>query len=756
MLFCARISLVIGQIVSHYRVLEKLGTGGMGVVYRAEDLRLQRPVALKFLHPGASRDATARERFLREAHWASRLDHPNLCTIFEVDTSEDGQMFIAMACYEGETLAQKLKRGPLELPEVIETAVQILAGLEYAHEARVYHRDIKPSNLMITRRGEVKILDFGIARPAEDTAITQLGVAVGTLPYMSPEQTMGRDVDQRTDLWAVGVLLCEMLTGERPFRGGDTTVRRSILEESPEPITDLATRDLALVRPVIAKALAKDPGQRYQNAREMRDHLLQVRDLVHTGAGRAAPSPLQPSIAVLPFADLSLGRDQEYFCAGLSEELISALARLEGLRVASRTSAFQYKDRAVDVRVIGQQLNVRTVLEGSVRKSGSRLRITAQLTDIEGGYSLWAGRYDREMEDIFEVQEEIAESIVATLRETFSIQMKGAAARSRTGSVESYHAYLRGRYFWNKRTEEDLQKGIRCFEEAIESDPGFAPAYAGLADSYVLLGIYGAAPPSEVMPRGREAAVRALELDRTLAEAHTSLGCISAVYDWNWARARESFQRALELAPAYATAHQWYAMDYLAPLRKFERAASELRIAQELDPLSLPVLCSIAIQRFYQRSYAAAIEQCRQALEVDPEFATARLFLGLSYAQEERPMEAVSELRAAAALEESPEVLAGLGYAYARAGQASQARNILDRLVERSQGRYVSSALIAQVHAGLGDAESTLERLELACEERATELAWLQVRPFFDPLREDPRFVVLLSRLGFESGRTMT
>ncbi len=745
---------MIGQTVSHYRIVEKLGTGGMGVVYRAEDLRLQRSVALKFLHPGARSDAKARERFMREAHSASRLDHPNLCTIFAVETSEDGQMFIAMAYYEGETLGQRLRRGRLEVPETIEIVLQVLAGLAYAHEERVYHRDIKPSNLMITRRGEVKILDFGIARPAEDTAITQLGMAVGTLPYMSPEQSMGREVDQRTDLWAVGVLLCEMLTGERPFRGGNTTMRRSILEASPEPVTDLSTRDLALLQPVITRALAKDPGQRYQNAREMRDHLLQVRSVANSTVGSQAAAPLQPSIAVLPFSDLSSERDQEYFCAGLSEELISALARLEGLRVASRTSAFQYKDRAVDVRVIGQQLNVRTVLEGSVRKAGNRLRITVQLTDVDAGYGLWAGRYDREMEDIFAVQEEIAESIAATLRETFSIPMKGAAARSRTGSVESYHAYLRGRYFWNKRTEDDILKGIRCFNEAVESDPGFALPYAGLADSYVLLGLYGAAPPSEVMPRGREAAVRALELDRTLAEAHTSLGCISSLYDWNWAKARESFRRAIELAPGYATAHQWYAMDYLTPLRQFERAASELRIAQELDPLSLPVLCSIAIQRFYMRDYAAAIAQCRQALEVDPEFATARLFLGLSHVQQERYGEAISALQAAAALEESDEALADLGYAYARAGEVRQSRKILDQLVERAPKRYVSSALIAQVHAGLGEAGPALERLERACEERATELAWLQVRPFFDPLREDPRFVALLSRLGFEDGRT--
>ena len=738
---------VIGQTVSHYKILDRIGSGGMGVVYHAEDLRLRRSVALKFLSPAASGDETARERFLREAHCVARLDHPNICTVHEVDTLEDGQMFIAMAFYEGETLAQKIRRGPLGIGEAVEIALQVLSGLAYAHEQRLYHRDIKPSNLMITRRGEVKILDFGIARPAEDTAITLVGSVVGTTPYMSPEQLLGHEVDQRTDLWAVGVLLTEMITGERPFRGDDTAVRRSIITGTPAPLTSLPTGDLHLLQPVIAKALAKDLRLRYQTAREMKDHLLQLQEgLAATLAGAPAELP-PPSIAVLPFADLSSERDQDYFCAGLSEELISALARLQGLRVASRTSSFQFRERTADIRTIGAELNVRTVLEGSVRKSGNRLRITVQLTDVNAGYSLWSARYDREMEDIFAIQEEIADSIVDTLRKTFEISLDGAAAKRPTRNLEAYNAYLKGRFFSNKRTEEDLRKGIRLFQEAIQKDPQFALAHAGLADAYVLLGIYGAEPPVEVMPSAREAASRALDLDRSLAEAHTSLACVSSLFDWDWSAAGESFRRAIRLAPGYATARQWYAIDYLTPQMRFAEAAAELDAALELDPLSLPVNTSLAIQRYYARQYAAAADLCRRALDIDPEFALARFFLGLSYAEEGRYSEALMELQKAAS-EGRAEMLAGLAYICGRFGAREEARRILDDLMTRSRQRYVSPALIAQVHAGLGDTAAALDWLERAYEAHATELAWLRVRPFFDRLYDEPAFGELLSRLG--------
>ncbi|MFL6294200.1 MAG: tetratricopeptide repeat protein, partial [Thermoanaerobaculia bacterium] len=523
------------------------------------------------------------------------------------------------------------------------------------------------------------------------------------------------------------------------------------LSSNPEPLTSVPTVDLHLLHPVLTRALAKEPAERYQSAREMHEHLRRIQErLSVTIAGpiaSQAPRELPPSIAILPFSDLSSERDQEYFCAGLSEELISSLTRLQGLRVASRTSAFQYKDRAVDVRTIGSELNVRTVLEGSVRKAGNRLRITVQLTDVQAGYSLWSGRYDREMQDIFAIQEEIAESIADTLRKTFDIPLEGVAIQRQTANLEAYHAYLRGRYFWNKRTEEDLRRGIRLFREAIEKDPRFALAHAGLADSYVLLGIYGAAPPGEVMPEAREAAARALELDKTLAEAHTSLACVAAIYDWDWPAAEESFQRAIRLAPGYATARQWYAINCLTPLMRFEEAAAELQTALELDPLSLPVSTSLAIQLFYAREHAAAAEQCRRVLEVDPDFPLARFFLGLCYAEEGRPQEAVQELLAATR-DRRAEMLAGLGYTYGRYGAKQEARIILEELVERSRQRYISPALIAQVQVGLGDLESALEWLGRAFEAHATELAWLRVRPFFERLHGEPAFDELLDRLG--------
>jgi serine/threonine protein kinase/tetratricopeptide (TPR) repeat protein len=742
----------VGRVLSHYRILERLGVGGMGVVYKAEDLRLSRFVAIKLLSPHIRSAEEGHQRFLQEAKAASAIDHPNTCTVYELGQTDDGQLFIVMAFYEGETLSRRIDRGPLPPEEAVGIAHDVACGLARAHAQGIVHRDVKPSNVIITRDGLVKVLDFGIAKLSGETPLTREGKVLGSIDYMSPEQAQGRIVDSRTDIWSLGVLLYQMLTGSRPFqRDNELLTLQAIVHQPPPPLTDLNPPWQESLPGIVARALAKRPADRYAQIGEMAAALATLLPERPAGVSLSTSvlrGPL-PSIAVLPFADLSPQQDQEYFCDGLAEELIHVLGRVEGLRVASRSSTFQLKGRKDDVRRLCERLNVATYLEGGIRKAGSRIRVTVQLVNVSDECQIWSGRYDREIEDVFAVQDEIASTLVETLKPRLLGTTRQLPEEEPHPDVEAYNAYLKGRYHWNKRTAEGLREGTGHFRTAIEIAPGYARAHAGLADSYLLLGIYGLEPPREVMPKARAAAERALELDGKLAEVFASLGCVEALYEWRWREAEKDFQRALELDARYATAHQWYAVNSLAPLGRFKEAFAVMERARRLDPLSLPIQASLGLLHYFAGDCEKAVAEFENALRLDPRFAMAHFFLGLAQVQMGQSDSAIASLEKAISLADSAaEMESALGYAYAAAGATERAQQVLGGLLERRERQYVSPVLLAQVHAGLGEADQALRWLDTAWAERAADLVWIAVRPTFAGLRN--QLGGLLWKLGLE------
>ncbi|HET7601251.1 MAG TPA: protein kinase, partial [Gemmatimonadales bacterium] len=696
---------VAAALADRYRMVGTVGAGGMSIVFRAEDLKHGRPVAIKVLKPWLASALGAR-RFVREIQIASRLQHPHILPLYDSGEA-GGVLYHVMPYVAGESVRAQLSReGRFSIPEALRLAREVAGGLAYAHAQGIVHRDIKPENILLSS-GHALICDFGIARAislaAGDTP-TDPGIAIGTPAYMSPEQACGvSDLDGRSDIYSLGCVLFEMLAGDVPFRG--PTVPAVLAQHNtvqPPSLRSVRTEVPAALADAVARALAKLPEHRFPTAAEFAAVLeratLGPRAGSADGAAGTPPGP-PPAIVVLPFANLSGAAESEYLSDGISEELIQALSQIEGLQVVARTSAFVFKGKREDVRAIAERLRVNFVLDGSVRVAGGRLRVTAQLVNAADGYQLWSGRYDREVGDAFAVQDEIARTIAGVLQ----ARIPGVAAPRPTPAPArdpaAYEAYLKGRHHWAKRTPQAIARAIGHFERAIALAPEEAPSHAALADALVTLAVYGSAAPAQVMPRAQLAAERALALDVRSAEAQTALGCVSALYEWDWPAAGDHFRVAVGLNPEYPTAHQWSAMHLLVPLARFDEAGAALDRARALDPLSPAVLTSEAALAFFRRDYEAALARLDDVLELDPDFAAAHYFLGQARLWSSERQSACDALARSAALSgDSAESVAGLAYGKAVTGDRAAARAALEALTARSAESYVSPARIAQIH----------------------------------------------------------
>ncbi len=732
-----------------YRIEEEIGRGAAATVYLAEDLKHARKVAIKVLRPdtGASYEP---QRFLREIRIAARLAHPQILPLH--DSGECGGLLYFVMPYAGcETLRDRLAReGPLPLDVALRLTRAIAAALGYAHRLDVIHRDIKPENILL-QEGEPVIADFGVATALSaagggDPYITDHGFAVGTPAYMSPEQASAESgVDGRTDQYSLACVLYEMLAGEPPFAGSGaraTMARHAI--EPPTPVRARRPNAPVAVERALDRALAKAPADRFPTMAEFVAGLDAPTLDVLPARGAA---PATRAIAVLPFVNASADPDNEYFSDGMTEELITALTKVEGLEVASRTSVFALKGTREDVRALGQRLGVSVVLEGSVRRAGERLRITARLSDVRHGRTLWAERYDRELADVFALQDEIARTIVDTLRATLLHDLGEPVPVRYTANLRAYHLYLKGRHAWNRRTSASLAEAIRFFEAAIAEDAGYALAYTGLADSYALQLDYRDSPVQEGLERARAEAERALALDESLAEAHTSLAWVTFVYDWDWPLAGRHFARALELNPRYPVARQWHAWFQIA-MGRTELALAEAQRALALDPASVSIRRTMGWLLYYARQPEPALEQLRRALAMDPTAEETHRLLGLAYLQAGRWDEAAGAFRESIALTASPALAeAGLGAVAVARGRPLEARAILEELEARRGERYVSPVALVTLSAALGDADRAFAGLDRAYQERRGWLAYLNVEPMLDGLRSDPRFRRQLERM---------
>ncbi len=759
---------MIGQTVSHYKIIEKIGEGGMGVVYKAADQKLRRYIALKFLPVGLLANPESRERFIREAQAAAALNHPNIITVYEINEFQ-GQLYIAMEFVDGAFLHRKIAEKNHERPGaehilheaqldyVAKLFIQLAEGLYKAHCAGIVHRDIKPQNILVDSDDRVKILDFGIAKLRGMSTLTQQAFTMGTVPYMSPEQVRGKEIDHRSDIWSLGVLLYEMLADRMPFSGEyPETVIYAIVNEKPELLSAVKTGIPIEMERIVNRAMVKDPAHRYQGLDEMLKDLKAVASRFTSETMTEIMSPEDEndsriSIAVLPFADMSPQKDQEYFCDGMVEELINSLSKIDGLKVASRTSSFFFKGKNCELQEIGARLKVKTVLEGGVQKAGDRLRVTAHLVNVEDGCQIWSERFNGELQDVFAVQDEITMAIVENLKVKLLGEEKVEIARRHTNDLEAYNLFLQGRYFWNKRYEVGMKKSIEFFQQASQRDPNYALPFVGIADAFNILGFYGFMPPKDAFQKARASARRALQIDEHLGEAHASLGWVKTFFEWDWAGAEREYKRAIELSPHYATSHEWFAL-FLGVMGRYEEALREIAIARDHDPLSLIINSVAGVLFIFSRRYDKAIKQLTRTIEMDPTFALAHIWLGEAYMFSGMYPEAVGEFKKV--LAQAPNMtyaLADLGMTYGLAGQKEEAQKIIQQFDQIATQAYVSMVLKAQVFIGIGLKNKAFDALDQAYEDRDSFVPYFKASPHYDRLRPDPRFEVMLIKANLHS-----
>jgi eukaryotic-like serine/threonine-protein kinase len=835
--------LPVNTIISHYRILSRIGAGGMGDVYLAEDANLGRRVALKVLPEQFNEDEDRLRRFEQEARAASALNHPNIITIHEVGR-DAGMRFIATEFIEGETVRQILKRDGMTTRHAVDIAIQVARALGAAHRAGIVHRDIKPENVMLRPDGLVKVLDFGVVKLTEEfterkfespesddgdvatlgVVTTEANIVMGSPNYMSPEQARGFAVDARTDIFSFGALLYEMVTGKMAFKGESVTdVLVAILERRPPALSDSLSEVPPRLQAIVDRALAKDLKSRYQTASDLINDLKQLRRGIDVESGHdnswrpinrdASPAETNQqsrqitdepsaqvdrvktvpatssaefivteikthkrgfvigllivliisvsaifyftrspgsrpidSIAVLPFSNTSADPNTEYLSDGLTESLINNLSQSHKLKVMSRNSVFRYKGRDADPKSVGRELGVHGVLSGRIIQHADTISISIDLIDARDDSQVWGEQYNRPMSDLAMLPEELARQVSEKLQHRLSGEDEKRVTRRHTENVDAYQLYLKGRFYWNKRTEDGLNKGVEYFNQAIEKDPAFALAYAGLADCYALLYEYSATPSKDLYPKAKAAALRALDIDDSLAEAHTSLAA-AFEYEWNWPEAEKQYERSIELNDNYATAHQWYSA-YLISRRRFDDGIREARRAAELDPLSLIINTALGRALQSAQRYDEAIDRLRKTIDMDPNFAEARFQLALAYEGKRAYNDAIREFEKFIELSGDKSMKAWVGREYAISGLRTQALKIGDEMMDMSKREQVSPYAIATLYATLGDKERAFELLERVYQERSYYVVFLNVDPALDSLRSDPRFANLLQRVG--------
>ncbi|MDH3251602.1 MAG: tetratricopeptide repeat-containing serine/threonine-protein kinase [Ignavibacteria bacterium] len=776
---------MIGTTISHYKILEKLGEGGMGVVYKAEDHALDRTVAIKFLPRVVAANSVEQERFIREAKAAAALNHPNISTVHAIETADD-ETFIVMEYIAGVELKERVRGAPLSIEGALDIATQIAQGLQAAHAKGIVHRDIKSSNIMLTRDDQVKVMDFGLAKVRGAEQVTQIGTTVGTAAYMSPEQARGDEVDHRTDIWSFGIVLYEMLTGSVPFRSDyEQAMTYSILNEEPRPLHEIRPEVPVELERVVNKSLAKDPAHRYQNADDL---LRDLRHLTRSSGDRgtvtkgALPSRRRKrvmygaialgvliavvlavellqtggsreshTLAVLPFVNESGDPDAEYLSDGITESLIGHLSPIASLKVMARSTVFRFKGPEVDPRAVGRELNVASVLSGRIDQRRDRLIVGVELIDVASGTQIWGERYNRQMSDVFSIEEQISGTIADKLRLTLGVGERDRLSRRTTENTEAYQLYLKGRYYWNKRSMEGMKTALQYFEQAVARDSAYALAWTGIADCYVVgSGAYLQIPPHEADLKAKQAALKAISIDDNLAEAHTSLASVRTS-DWDWQGAEREFQRALELNPGYVTAHQWYG-ELLYLTGRFDESVAEIKRALEIDPLSLIVNSVLGWSFLAARDAERAIAQSRRTLDMEPDFIDAidcyAQALMLAGRPDEELFPVLIQRDTLIELVRSAEVPL-VRDAYEQNGLRGYWGAKLDILSTRGEGQNIWPISLAECYAQLGEVQKAVDVVEELWKKRDSNLTYLPLWVPLDPIRSDTRFREIIRQMNF-------